>query len=170
MRRLMPWMAVLVLAAVPAFGAAKKAPPKKSAAEEKREAMQDKWPSAREVQIAINKIDEWNKHRMTRTKFRGKNAEFWPTDIGRFNDEEKANGFILGKLVNDGESKDGLQPGQYYVYGRKEGSSRWEVYYFSANQVVAKSKAVVQNLEDIKDPLFKDSGGAVHYWRLKFDW
>lgn len=170
MRGLLPWMAVLLLAAVPVFGAAaKKAPPRQSAAEEKREAMKDKWPSARQVQLEVNRIRDWNKGRMTQTRFRGKNVEFWPADHSKHSDEEKANGFILGKLVSEGDSKDGLSAGQYYVYGRKEGS-RWEVYFFSQNEVQAKSKQVSQNLEDLKNPLFKDGGGSVHYWQLKFDW
>ena len=74
----------------------------------KREAMKDKWPSARQVQLEVNRIRDWNKGRMTQTRFRGKNVEFWPADHSKHSDEEKANGFILGKLVSEGDSKDGL--------------------------------------------------------------
>jgi hypothetical protein len=169
----MPWLAVLVLAAVPAIAMAQRAPakpPARSAAEEKREAMKAaKWPTAREVQNAVNRIDEWNKDRVARSRFRNGNVEFWPVDIGRKRSEERESGIILGKIVTEVESKGGLKPGQYYVFTRKEGP-RWEVYYYTAAEVVEKSKSVAQNLNNTRNPMFRDGNASIHYWVLKFDW
>jgi hypothetical protein len=98
----------------------------------------------------------------------GKTVKFTPADIGHLNTEELANGAIIGKLETERNTKDGLTPGSYRVYVRKQG--KWQVFFCHEGQTVAQADDVTGNLDGEKKPKFVDGGSALRYGWWKFSY
>jgi hypothetical protein len=152
MRWALALIAMFVIAGVPAALAAKKDmkdPPGKGA-----------------VAKAGNKASFQKEHAVTHTYASGKSATFVPCDLGHLNDGELAAGFLAGKLELGKGTKDGLEPGVYRVYIRKQGG--WQVFFCQDDKPVACSEDVTAGLNNEHKPKFVDAGSAIRYAWFKF--
>jgi hypothetical protein len=154
MRKNIAWIAVLLLAFAPAAFAAKG---------EKG----DKGPSAAQIAKANERATFDKDNMCAHTNAKGKKATFCPADIGHLNDEERGKGCIIGKLDTERNTEDGLTPGQYHVYMRREGS-KWQIFYVQKDQVIAQAKSVKQNMDNEHKPSFVEAGTRIRYWELQF--
>jgi hypothetical protein len=102
----------------------------------------------------------------THTYANGKSATFVPCDIGHLNEEEFARGAVIGKLELGKASKDGLEPGVYRVYLRKQG--HWQAFFCQDDKAVACSDEVQSGLDNEHKPKFVDAGTAIRYGWFKF--
>ena len=105
-------------------------------------------------------------HAATHTYGSGKSATFVPCDLGHLNDGELAHGFVAGKLELSKGTKDGLEPGVYRVFIRKQGG--WQVFFCQDDKAVACSEAVQAGLDNEHKPKFVDAGNAIRYAWFKF--
>jgi hypothetical protein len=97
----------------------------------------------------------------------GKSVTFTPCDIGHLSQDDLSRGAVIGKLVSERESKEGLAPGMYRVYLRKPGNT-WQIFYCQDDRPVAQSDNVDGGLDNEHAPKFVDAGTAIRYWRIKF--
>jgi hypothetical protein len=98
----------------------------------------------------------------------GRSAKFVPCDIGHLNDGELAHGFVAGKLELGKASKDGLAPGTYKVFIRKQGS--WQVYFCQDDKPVACAEDVQAGLDNEHRPKFVEAGAAIRFGWYKFSY
>jgi hypothetical protein len=103
---------------------------------------------------------------VTHTYAGGKTATFVPCDIGHLNEGELAHGFLAGKLELTKGTKDGLEPGVYRVYMRKERG--WQAFFCQDDKPVACSEDVQAGLNNEHKPKFVDAGSAIRYGWFKF--
>lgn len=152
MRWALAVIATLMIAGVPAAMAAKKD-------------MKDA-PGKAAVAKAGAKSTFEKENSATHTYANGKTATFTPCDIGHMNEEELGRGFIMGKLELTKASKDGLEPGVYRVYVRKQG--RWQAYFCQDDKPVACAEDCQGGLDNVHKPQFVDTGTAIRYGWFKF--
>jgi hypothetical protein len=98
----------------------------------------------------------------------GRDAKFIPCDIGHLNDGELAAGFVIGKLDIGKASKDGLAPGTYKVYVRKQGG--WQVFFCQGDKAVGCAEDAQAGLDNEHRPKFVDGGAAIRYGWYKFSY
>jgi len=152
-------IATLMIAGVPAAMAAKK-----------DLAMKDKdtkdYPRPAAIAKAGDKVIFKKENSVTHTYANGKTATFVPCDIGT-NKDEIERGMILGRLELTRNSKDGLEPGLYRVYIRKEGN-HWQAFFCQDDKAVGKADECQGGLEGESKPHFMDAGTAIRYGWFKF--
>jgi len=105
-------------------------------------------------------------HAATHTYASGKSVTFVPCDLGHLNEEELARGAVIGKLELGKGTKDGLEPGVYRVFIRKQG--HWQAFFCQDDKPVACAEDVQAGLNNEHRPKFVDAGTAIRYGWFKF--
>lgn len=169
MRNFLPWLAVLVLACVPCFSAARK-PEREETPAEKRARLRALWPKPAEVERAARNL-KFQVENSCFCRYKGKTAQFVPADISDIDDDVRRRGMILGKLINEGPSADNLPPGTYYVFVRYE-NDQWQAFFTEKYEPVAKSTEVRSGLDNKHKPHFdaEKDNTVIRYWRLGIAW
>ena len=156
MRRNAAWIGLILLAIVPAAFAAKAEKGEKGGK-----------PTAKQIDLANSRATFDTDDKIDHTNAKKKKVTFIPADIGHLNDEERAKGCILGKIETERNTEDGLSPGQYHVYLRREGK-KWEIYFCQKGQCVGEAKSIKEGMDNAHKPTFVDAGTRIRYWELQF--
>lgn len=160
MRWALALIATLMIAGVPAAMAAKKELAKKD--------MKDP-PNKGAVSKAADKATFDKKAAASHTFANGKTVTFTPADIGHLSQDDLGRGAIIGRLVTEKDTRDGMPAGKYQVYIKKPGNS-WQIYYCEDDRPVAQADSVEGGLDNEHAPKFADGGNSIRYWRIKFSY
>jgi len=151
------FLALVITMAIPA-----------AAAERKKEEPLKGGPTKVAIEKAENRA-KYDKEHAVKVEHKGKQVEFVPCDIRDIGDRDREKGMILGRIINEKKSDDGLEPGDWLVFVRKH-EGNWEAYFVTKHEAWAKSKQVkwMDGKED--HPSFEDHATAVRYWHLRVAW